>query len=75
MEYVGWKIFAYRYYHDQPGLQRGISKQEFLERIKQCFKRALNTRSRIVEHRSGRKCQGAPDLFSFIYHAEYPLSQ
>ena len=30
MMYVGWKVLAYRYYHDEPGQQVPVSKEELL---------------------------------------------
>jgi hypothetical protein len=37
MTYIGWKVFAYRYYHNKPELQAPISKQELLDTIRQSF--------------------------------------
>ena len=37
MSYVGWKIFAYRYYHDKPELRRPVSKEILRNNLRQRF--------------------------------------
>ena len=38
MPYVGWKVIAYQYYHDEPGLQAPITKEELLSAVRDSFK-------------------------------------
>ena len=38
MPYVGWKVLAYQYYHDEPGLQAPITKEELLSAVRDSFK-------------------------------------
>jgi hypothetical protein len=37
LSYVGWKIFAYRYYRDQPELQGRVSKETLRNDLRQRF--------------------------------------
>jgi hypothetical protein len=36
--YVGWKVLAYQYYHDEPGLRGSITKEELLTAVRDSFK-------------------------------------
>jgi len=38
MTYVGWKVLAYQYYHDEPRLQAPITKEELLTTVRDSFK-------------------------------------
>mgnify|MGYP001106434066 CR=1 FL=1 len=37
MPYVGWRIFAYRYYHDRPFLQTPVAKTDLMKTIRDTF--------------------------------------
>jgi hypothetical protein len=38
LPYVGWKILAYQYYHDKPGLQASITREKLLTDVRDSFK-------------------------------------
>jgi hypothetical protein len=38
MPYVGWKVLAYQYYYDEPGVQAPITKEELLTAVRDSFK-------------------------------------
>ena len=37
MPYVGWKILAYRYYHNRPLLQPRVAKTDLVKAVRESF--------------------------------------
>jgi hypothetical protein len=40
MTYLGWMIFAYRYYHDKPFLQAPVAKTDLVKAVRNSFQEA-----------------------------------